>query len=533
MTHQLRSHRLACVAAAFVIGLTACGSASTADPAGSATAVTAAQLAVITLASGGTSVPAAAVSGEMAGDSKMMAPFSVVYSYSGPAIDLTAPAASWFFPADSIVTPEQVAQVAAAFGVAGDVRPMTADSGASFAVGPVDYNDGATVTVSNDAMASWWYSPAPMNSAMPVCATEGFDPNAERTPASTSPTPVVCEPTLPANVPSPDEALASAKAVLTTLGVDLTKFRVESSGDDWGAYVTATLVLEGVPTNLSISIGYGAEGAITWASGFLGQPQRGGDYPRIGIDAAVQRLTDQSAQWMYPMGRGDGVMPTDDMAVQGVAVGTNMTGYTPVSGSDQPIAAALPATTPMPVDSMPVDSMPVESLPVEPMPVDSMPVEPMPVDQMPIQIELTAATPSLEQVWAEDGTVWLLPGYQFNGADGGLYSVIAIEDQYLAQADPPTNVGEPATTMVVGTDPDAPSVTAAVDPAAPLSLEEVAALVIGRTVAEAEAIATDNGFTVRVVRIDGADQPTTMDYRFDRYNVAIELGTILEVLNNG
>jgi len=58
-------------------------------------------------------------------------------------------------------------------------------------------------------------------------------------------------------------------------------------------------------------------------------------------------------------------------------------------------------------------------------------------------------------------------------------------------------------------------------------------MVIGRTAAEAEAIATDNGFAVRVVRIDGVDQPTTMDYRFDRYNVSIELGTILKVLNNG
>jgi hypothetical protein len=47
--------------------------------------------------------------------------------FSGTAPDLTAPAGSWYFPAGAAATPEQVAAVAKALGVEGDVRTLPAE----------------------------------------------------------------------------------------------------------------------------------------------------------------------------------------------------------------------------------------------------------------------------------------------------------------------------------------------------------------------------------------------------------------------
>jgi hypothetical protein len=58
-------------------------------------------------------------------------------------------------------------------------------------------------------------------------------------------------------------------------------------------------------------------------------------------------------------------------------------------------------------------------------------------------------------VWAADNTVWLLPAYTFGSADGGAYSVIAVEDAYIHEADPVAD----GTTIKPAIDPTAVSGT--------------------------------------------------------------------------
>jgi hypothetical protein len=165
--------------------------------------------------------------------------------------------------------------------------------------------------------------------------------------------------------------------------------------------VNAYLVLDGIRTSLSMSVGFGAEGAVTWASGYLATPLRGDDYPRIGVEAAVQRLNDQSNWWMYPMAMAKGGVAAMSTASDGAVT--------------EPAVAA----------------------PIEPAPVDTgAPVEPMPVDTTPIVVTLTDPVPSLEMMWADDGTIWLLPGYTFQSTDGGVYSVLAVPDEFIQQAQP-------------------------------------------------------------------------------------------------
>ena len=74
----------------------------------------------------------------------------------------------------------------------------------------------------------------------------------------------------------------------------------------------------------------------------------------------------------------------------------------------------------------------------------------LPIDTTPIVVTLSNPQPSLEQLWADDGTVWLLPGYAFTGSDGGTYNVIAVQDQYVQQTTPtPDTTVAPPDTIVV------------------------------------------------------------------------------------
>jgi hypothetical protein len=51
-------------------------------------------------------------------------------------------------------------------------------------------------------------------------------------------------------------------------------------------------------------------------------------------------------------------------------------------------------------------------------------------------------------MWADDGTIWLLPGYTFQSTDGGFYSVLAVPDEFVQQAQPDVL---PPDTIVVDT----------------------------------------------------------------------------------
>ena len=118
------------------------------------------------------------------------------------------------------------------------------------------------------------------------------------------------------------------------------------------------------------------------------------------------------------------------------------------------------------------------------------------VDLASMVIDLNQVTSSLEQVWAADGTVWLLPGYAFTGADGMMANVLAVEDQYLEQAEPevvPLPEPLPVETAVPG--PDAvPSEPAVVDAAFDGST------LVGLTVDEASKLAEDG-------RLDRSGRP--------------------------
>ncbi len=557
---MVMSRRLAFASAAFIIGLSACGSA--ASTTGQSTAGTT----VITSTSadapevihfGPGAAPSAAgtatdvVSPESA-DSKMMALQSMTYVFDGEVPALSSTGASWRFPVGFSPDRERVAAMAAALGVTGEVRELPADQGGGFMVGADDYST-ATLTVSGDGLGSWWFNPSPatgQTSEMPVvCMTAvdgtvgpAADPAAEPTVDSTAdatadstaasfvepagsieepkPTePPQCDtPAPPANVPDEAASLDAAKALLTSLGYDTGKYEYEYYGDEWSSNVTAYLVLDGMRSPLSLSVGFGGDGAVLWSSGSLAEPERDADYSLISTQAGVDRLNDQQLRWL---GIGGGYA--------GAALRTEVATVTQTATAAAP-AAEAPPTEPNVASSGAASGMP--SSDVMPVPCDGgAAVDCGPIDMTPITVHLNSVKPDLTMIWDADNTVWLLPAYTYGTADGGMYTVLAVADEYIdiPVADP-VPVPQPAPDTI-------PTDTVVVDPTGPttpvdgtaVDVDTASKLLVGLSETDAEAAAIAQGWTLRVVERDGQGQSVTDDYRTDRVNVVITDGVVTAV----
>jgi hypothetical protein len=220
-------------------------------------------------------------------------------------------------------------------------------------------------------------------------------------------------------VPTKDEALAMAKQMFADWGYDVGSFQFDDAyADEWGASVNASLVLEGMKAPVMLSVGFGENGTVTYASGYLATPARGADYPTIGAAAGLERLKAQN-QFGGGLG-GPGVME----ATNNAAASDAAPDVAPVSDTGTGIAPAVePTVAPCEPEAASVDCSPTG--------IDS------------ITVTLNSVKPDLIMVWAADNTIWLLPAYTFGSADGGLYTVNAVDDAYIQQADPGPATTEP------------------------------------------------------------------------------------------
>jgi hypothetical protein len=546
---RLRSRRLALVAAVLVLGAAACGSDDDSGAASSMAPVTVAAPAAtspaetvpadrppvirIGEASGGIAPESAAAEDAVASDAdastKIMAA-GIQFVFDGAAGDLTGPAPAWFFPNEGLPSAEEVQTLAAQFGLEGEVVEVAEDRGGGLAVGSLEDYTEPSLMVAPDAMQSWWYNAGDRAMEQPECEpvrpTDGSETEE-----------VVCEPLPPpANVPTREQAELKAAELLTRLGLDPSSYEFETYADEWNASVNALLLVDGVRTNVAMYMSYGAEGALTWAGGFLATPQKGEEYPRIGVPAAIERLNAPS--WML---KGETVRDIVDTATEEGATSQGDSGE------------AAPATD---IDGAGPDGedVPAETRPVEL--VDPAVCDPaadcVPADQEPIVVRLSNPRPSLEQLWAEDGTVWLLPGYAFDGDDAGTYTVIAVDAAYLAGPEQPATAPavDPVSTDTAPTpdtvapdskptydtkptdDTTGPSDSTVDSPDTTTDVTAPDAL-IGLTLEEAAPVVAQAGFELRVVREDGVDLVVTEDFRENRLNVAVEDGIITELVSIG
>ncbi|MFM8380400.1 MAG: hypothetical protein ACKOA6_00180, partial [Actinomycetota bacterium] len=130
-------------------------------------------------------------------------------------------------------TPDQLNLLAAAFGVADPFEEQSPDFGGGLLAGPTD-GTSPMISVMDDVMSTWSYSPAWADSVLESCVTPVDEGTGEVSSA--------CAPTgPPENVPSKDEARQMFDALMDELGVDSSNLAVEIVGDEWGVTVTGYL----------------------------------------------------------------------------------------------------------------------------------------------------------------------------------------------------------------------------------------------------------------------------------------------------
>jgi hypothetical protein len=295
-------------------------------------------------------------------------------------------------------------------------------------------------------------------------------------------------------VPTAAEAEATANELLTSLGEEPDAYELETYADEWSASVVAWPSLDGVRSPMSWGFGFGGDGVLQWANGSLAEPTPAGPYPLVDLDTAVARLTEQNAPFA---GRDlplvDVAEPAPDQAAaSGSAGGTASSVLSdPAIAVDPPVPGSDPTVTVEPTVAI-----------------------------------LADVRPDLWWTWDADGSVWLLPAYTFTDTEGRQHTVPAVNDEFLLIADTPgdTPTDTPIDTAVA----DEPPVTAGPGPS---SVDPAAA--IGLTVEEATKVLGAGGLTLRVVREDGVDLIVIEDFSDTRVNVAVDSGTVTDVLSIG
>lgn len=528
---MLRSRRFAFAAAALLIGLSACGDDS------SQRTVAGNTPAVIQLGSG-SSTGGGAEAASM--DKMMMQMQDITFVFDGDGSAVGSTGSAWTMPSGGSPDAARIEKLATLLGVEGELREVPADQGGGWMIGAADYST-ATLMVSTDGMLSWWFNPAPSTavssvecfSVDPAVEVEPLDTDAPATTGDVvestvgGDTAVVppegyCEgPPPPANVPDEAASLAKAKQLFADMGYDNSSYDYEVYADEWGANVTAYLLLNGMRSPLSLSVGFGAEGAITWASGSLATPVSAGDYPLVGVEGGVVRLNDESGQWGGYWG-GPMAMARMETTSGSAEVAADSAGSAVGSGS---VAVSESSTEPVSIDSPVCD--PAADC------VDEMPV------LEPVTVTLTGVKMGLTMIWAADNTIWLLPAYEFSADDGGMYTVIAVDDSFIQLPAPYPTETIPVDTITVETTPvetapveSVPTDTVLVADNQAVA-EEVGKSIVGLPIDEATTVAEAAGFTVRVLLLDGVDQVATADLRTDRLNVSVVDGIVTGIISIG
>ena len=99
------------------------------------------------------------------------------------------------------------------------------------------------------------------------------------------------KPVRPADLPSEADARTLARDVFARLGVGTDGIVVDDGWMTWEARVEARV--DGLPViGMDTGVSIGAKGAIERAFGFLATPDRIGEYPLVGAEAGLRRLTD-------------------------------------------------------------------------------------------------------------------------------------------------------------------------------------------------------------------------------------------------
>lgn len=187
-----------------------------------------------------------------------------------------------------------------------------------------------------------------------------------------------------AAAPSADAAVAELTRLLPELGLDPAGFTITGTPAEYSgsATATATRLVDDQRTDLTLTLGLGPEGiASIWGS--LAELTDLGAYPIVSESTAIERLSDPR------FGAINQVWP---LAVD-----------LPAQEEWEPPTQAPPAPTPGTA-----------------------------VDWAVAQVDLVSVRLGLAQHYQNDGSVLLVPAYEFTDSDGGTWSVLALAEGELS-----------------------------------------------------------------------------------------------------
>ncbi|MET4157604.1 hypothetical protein [Agromyces sp. PvR057] len=326
---------------------------------------------------------------------KMSADMSHLYGsgrneFSSSGLGTTAGTALGYgYDAPAASNAETVAALAAALGVEG----TPALQGGSWVVGPQD-GTSASLTVGLDGTLSFsFYDPRLDPWSCPATGggsggSEGGDavaPDPGTDPTIEPGIVVPCEPT--GSAPSEATAIDALRAIITSTGRDADAF--EYSSQTWEGSVTRTAqawpVIDGQRLDQGWSAEVSEEGVLS-ASGALAPIVPLGEYEIVSEQEAFERLSDP---------RFGAQMTNLPIAYRAGAVTDTATEWVPPTAP--PAAPTSGAAIAWPVN----------------------------------RVEIVSARTGLASQWQPDGSVLVVPAYEFTDAGGGTWSVIAVAESKL------------------------------------------------------------------------------------------------------
>ena len=329
-----------------------------------------------------------------------------------------------------------------------------------------DDKTGAGLWLYVDVSSAWW-NYSSGSTGSGATSSAACPPNAECADVGN---PVV-DPLPPVNLPDEATAISLVTKLLKDAGLRVKLYALSATKTEWSTDVVGTLMARDVSSNISLYVSFGSDAKITYASGPLVELKNAGSYPLIAPKDAVKRLS----QLQYGL-----VGPTARSAI-------DMSVSSPVTDGSAPAA---------------------------------------------IDVPITGVRLALMQTTLTNNSSILLPAYTFTNADGDVGTVLAIEDKYLSYGDSEvTDGGDPEPEPV---SPGSPAVDPgqAENPTNPVAaLDDASAKkLIGLTEAEAQKVATELGWQVRVAMRDGEAFMLTKDYQTNRVNLTITKGSVTAVV---
>jgi hypothetical protein len=403
---------------------------------------------------------AAAADGRAVARSAMAPAFATEYTVAGPLPDLGSTAPAYGFKDE--VSQTAVTELAGALGLDG---PVTHDGDAFVASG-----GPGVLQVGGRQLGAWTFMPGCTVADGGVqCTASGSSGGgvavacaAPACPAGQPcPPPAPCDapapaPARPAGVPSKDESIAAARALLARAGID-TAGADPTADDGWSQWiVTVQAAIDGrTVQGMATSTGVGLGGRIDFASGFLGRPVRLGDYPLAGTAIGLERL--KSGRWLS-VGGG----PLKGVPMAALAGGASTGTASATAAATEPAPPASPPSGAV----APTKGVAAPDQPPVPAPAPT-PVEPQPMPAPPARtVTVTGVHLALALVAGPDGTADIVPAYAFETSTGDVLPLVpAVTDELLQ--DTPATVSPGAKPAPLPMPEPAPNPMPAVRPATP------------------------------------------------------------------